>query len=341
MAEGIAILPRLEGLGGPASFRARFCAGLEKRGIPVCDRIPKEGCAAVLVIAGTRRHLGELIAARRRGLRVVQRLDGMNWVHRRRRTGWKHALRSEYGNRLLALTRRWLADRVVYQSQFALNWWQTVYGPVPAPGRVIYNGVDLQAFRPDGPEERPNDRVRLLLVEGHFGGGNEQGLENAIQLARGLDTCLDRPVELVVAGQVPEPLRQAARAWAGDLMLTWAGVLPREQIPAADRSAHLLFSADINAACPNAVIEAMACGLPVTGFATGSLPELVQGDAGRLAPYGSNYWALEPPVMGPLVEAAREVLAGGEEFRSAARRRAEQAFDLERVIDQYVEVLLG
>ena len=52
---------------------------------------------------------------------------------------------------------------------------------------------------------------------------------------------------------------------------------PRERIPELDRSAHLLYSADLNAACPKSVIEALACGLPVVAFDTGALPELVQG----------------------------------------------------------------
>ncbi len=60
----------------------------------------------------------------------------------------------------------------------------------------------------------------------------------------------------------------------------------REHIPWLMRSSHLLFSAEVNPPCPNSVIEALACGLPVIGFDTGSLSEIVQGGAGRLVPYG-------------------------------------------------------
>lgn len=337
--ESICVLPRLEGLGGPASFRSRLINGLARRGIRAHQDLNDPTCKAVLVIGGTSR-LNELLAARRKGLRLVQRLNGMNWIHRRRPTGLRHYLKSEYNNALLALIRRWLAQDIVYQSGFARTWWQTVYGGVRTPARVIYNGVDLTQFQPSGGEARPADRDRILLVEGHLGGGNEMGLENAVALVQQLDARGSRPVELAVVGDVPEALRRRLDDQARGLV-RWLGVLGRDEIPRVDRSAHLLFSADLNAACPNSVVEALACGLPVVAFATGSLPELVQGNAGRVVPWGSNYWKLEPPDIPALAEAALGILADQDRFRQGARERAEEAFDLENMVERYVEVLLA
>ena len=93
----------------------------------------------------------------------------MNWIHRRRFTGVRHFLRSEWNNLVLSTTRRYIADRIVYQSNFARTWWQTVYRKVSAPSTVIYNGVDLQQFHPEGPHQRPETNYRVLLVEGHLG----------------------------------------------------------------------------------------------------------------------------------------------------------------------------
>ena len=123
-------------------------------------------------------------------------------------------------------------------------------------------------------------------------------------------------------------------------LVQWAGVLTREQIPPVDRSAHVLFSADLNAACPNSVIEAMACGLPVISYATGSLPELIEGDAGLVVPWGSNFWKLEPPDIPVLAEAALRVVEEQDRFRPAARARAEAEFGLERMVDRYMQVLI-
>ncbi len=107
------------------------------------------------------------------------------------------------------------------------------------------------------------------------------------------------------------------------------------------RSSHLLFSAEVNPPCPNSVIEALSCGLPVIGFDTGSLSELVQGDVGRLVPYGANPWKLEPPDSAALANAASEVLDQQNRFRIAARERSEAVFDVESMVDEYLKVLLG
>lgn len=334
----VCILPRLNGLGGPASFRARLVAGLEGRQVRIVTEPDHPDCRSILVIGGTRR-VGEVIRARRRGVRIVQRLNGMNWIHRRKYTGVGHFIRSEVNNLLLSSIRSRLADRIVYQSHFARTWWQTVYRAAAAPACVIYNGVDLAQFSPGGPQERPGDRFTVLLVEGHLGGGNEQGLDNAVALARHLGTQVELPVDLVVVGDVPRHLREQ-RSLPGPGQILWKGVVRRDEIPLIDRSAHVLFSADLNAACPNSVIEALACGLPVVSFATGSLPELVEGDAGVVVPWGSNYWRLEPPDIPLLAQAARRILFEQERFRRAARARAEAEFGLDRMVERYLEVLL-
>ncbi len=333
----VCILPRVEGIGGPASFRARLTAGMNARGIPLVDDPGDPACRTILVIGGTRQIL-ELARARRKGVRIVQRLNGMNWIHRRRFTGLRHFLRSEINNAILAHIRRNLADFIVYQSNFARTWWQTVYRSVQAPGTVIYNGVDLNQFTPLGPHQRPEQHFRLVLVEGHLGGGNELGLNNGAILAETLQQKASRPVELMVVGDVPERLRvQLSARYPG--LITWVGVVSRDAIPAIDRSAHVLFSADLNAACPNSVIEALACGLPVVSYATGSLPELLQDDAGLVVPWGSNFWKLEPPDIPVLADATWQILGQQDRFRAAARARAEAAFDVEAMVERYLEVL--
>ena len=63
------------------SFQYKLADGLQARGIQVCQDLSDTPYQAVLVIGGTRALAG-LWRLRRRGIPVVQRLDGMNWLHR-------------------------------------------------------------------------------------------------------------------------------------------------------------------------------------------------------------------------------------------------------------------
>jgi glycosyltransferase involved in cell wall biosynthesis len=333
----IAIVPAVDGMGGMTSFRLKFEAGLKARGIDVTHN-PDDATESVLVIAGTR-NLLPLWRAKRRGLRVVQRLDGINWVHRKKNTGPKHFLRAEYGNFILSFIRSKIATHILYQSEFSHRWWDDWYGKPKVPFSVVHNGVDLNVYNPNGASDLPKGKFRILIVEGNLGGGYDMGLDNAIQLTETLANQYHLPVELMVVGKISDEHKASVQS-RSHISIQWAGAVPREQIPQIDRSAHLLFSADINAACPNSVIEAMACGLPIVGFNTGALNELVLGDSGRIVAYGGDVWKLDHPGIAAIAKAAAEILNDQPRFRHAARAQAESALGLDKMMDGYLKILL-
>jgi glycosyltransferase involved in cell wall biosynthesis len=350
----ICLTPVLHGVGGMVSFQHKLTEGLVTRGIEVSYDLEDGPFAAVLVIGGTRQ-IRPLLRLKRQGIRIVQRLDGMNWLHRKVRTGTRHYIRSTYGNWLLELIRTRVADRIVYQSNFAQAWWERAYGPVQIPQTVIYNGVDVNIFSPYGKRDLPEDSLRILMVEGSLMGGYEIGLESAFQLAVGMQERLfnshshysNRNVELFVVGQVADAMRTRWSGWlarqskAQQITITWAGLTPHEQIPEIDRSAHLVYSSDLNAACPNSTIEAMACGTPVVAFDTGAIPELLAGEGGRIASYGGDPWKLDPPNISALVQAAYGIVANIENYRTSARSRAVTLFDVDLMVERYLDFLLN
>jgi len=347
----ICLVPLVSGVGGMVSFRAKIVQGLKVRGVEVCYDLTDQTIHTVLVIGGTRQ-ITRLWRLKSRGVRIVQRLDGMNWLHRRVRTGTRHYLRAEFGNLLLSIIRRQVADVVVYQSRFAKEWWERRQGTISKANSVIYNGVDLEVFSPRG-NIQPSDRLQLLVVEGSLMGGYELGLENALRWALGVADVYSNAhshystiVELSIIGKVPESVMQKWNLWLSEygrnpaLKVNWAGLIPHERIPEIDRSAHVLFSTDVNAACPNSVIEALACGTPVVAYDTGALPELVDEHSGKIVPYGGDPWKLDPPDIQGLVMATGHVLNDLARFRQGARSRAEDLFGVDTMIDAYLQALL-
>jgi glycosyltransferase involved in cell wall biosynthesis len=339
MKPQICLIPKLDGLGGMVSFQAKFIQGLQNRQIPYTFDINNPANTAVLVIGGTR-HIWGLWRAKRRGARIVQRLNGMNWLHKIEKTPLQAAFKAELNNQTLAFIRRFLASHIIYQSEFSRQWWIDVFGEGQMPNEVVYNGVNLQIYGPDENENLPEDHFRLLLVEGHLTGANSRGLETAVKLANTLRNHHNFPIEMMVVGDVDDRLKALAHSMAPHLWITWRGIVPPEMIPSIDRSAHVLFSADLNAACPNSVIEAMACGLPIVAYDTGALKELVQDGAGEVVPYGANHWDLEDPVIPPLAAACTKIFQNNPAYREAARKRAEAAFGLSSMVDAYLKVLV-
>ena len=331
----ICIVPRVDDFAGVASFRLKFENGLRSRGVDVTHNT-SEPSDVILVLAGTK-HLIPLWKARSRGQRIVQRLDGINWVHRVRWAGPRYTIRAIYGNWNLSFIRARLANEVIYQSEFTNRWWNDWYRPAHVPSSVIVNGVDLDQYTPDGLHERPSMHYRLLIVEGSMAGGLSSGLFSAVDLANQLSR--KHKIELTIVGKVDSPTKNKLKDQPA-FRINFMDTVKREHIPWLMRSSHLLFSAEVNPPCPNSVIEALACGLPVIGFDTGSLSELVQGDAGRLAPYGANQWKLEQPNIQALADAAKEVLQDNDKFRKSAREHAEENLGLEKMVDQYLKVLL-
>jgi glycosyltransferase involved in cell wall biosynthesis len=156
-----------------------------------------------------------------------------------------------------------------------------------------------------------------------------------VALAEKLSTNF--PMEVVVAGKVDDATQRSLQS---KVPVKFLGTIPREQIPTLARSSHMMFSAEVNPPCPNSVIEALACGLPVIGFDSGSLKELVTEDAGCVVPYSGDPWKLETPDISTLALSAGEVLTKQDQFRVAARKRAESAFGLDQMVESYLNVLL-
>lgn len=343
--KSICLVPKAASLGGPRTFQQNLIAWAEQsEEVEVHFDADREDIDAFLVIGGPKKYLGRLLKARRQGIPVVQRLNGMNWIHRRRKTGLVYYLHSEAANLAIAFFRRFVCSRIIYQSPFCEERWNRVYGKLRKPSAVVFNGTDTSRFTPGEISPDLTEQIDFVLAEGSFRYGMDFGLDVGTELAIALAERLGRRICMHVAGKTnsdsEERIRQQLAASGIPAEVIFEGVCTREKLIELERSAAFFFSSEIHAACPNAVIEALSCGLPVIGFDTGALKDVVD-EAGIIVPYGSDPWKLEKPLCGPLIDAAEKVISNNSAFRKAARNRAETVFPIGKCAEAYIDFCLN
>jgi UDP-glucose:(heptosyl)LPS alpha-1,3-glucosyltransferase len=219
---------------------------------------------------------------------------------------------------------RWVADEV-----------RRHYPAVAPKIRRVPNGVDTDAFRPEG---RDRDRAALAATLGIDGAAPLLAFVATNFALKGLDDAVDALVHLpgahlVVAGgdeQAAHRARAAEQGVAGRVHFLGAVRDPAPLYRAADA----LFHPTRFDPFANVCLEALACGTPVvTTTANGVADLLGDGRAGRVVPVG-----------GPraLAEAGRALLERGGAARSDARALAvenDRGRHVGRVLEVYREVI--
>jgi glycosyltransferase involved in cell wall biosynthesis len=325
----ICLTPRV-GTGGPASFQTRLIAAFERLGVETTFDLASRPVEAVLVFSGTR-ELNLLRRCRQDGIRIVQRLDGINWLHRVSPRPIRTFLRAEGFNLLLRLIRGLLADRIIYQSRFSREWWEEWFGIPRIDASVVYNGIPVEEF----PDRNETHDGTLLVVEGHI--PHNRYIRELMAGANRLLVARGPLKRMQIMGSMDS-------AWVGELS-AWeprpkaTGLRPYAEVKIAQSKASIFLSVEPNPPCPNAVLEAMAAGLPVIGLNTGSLAELV-GKGGELAECDGNPWRLDVPRnLDGVGEAARQVLANWPVYSRSAQAEVRTRFDILQTAKAYLRVL--
>jgi len=330
----ICIVPGEMGGGGPASFKRKLESGLKGRNIEVTHDLDHAHIDAVLVINGTRQ-MHKLWQCKKRGIRIVHRLGVPNFLHRQIPVGWRNFLLAEIRNIMMRFIRRQLADHVIYQSHFVEKRWNKLYGPASVGSSVIYNGVDLSAFNPEGAKYRSKAEICIISVEGTQGA---DPYDTAINLGHELEK-LGINFEMLVLGK---PWQDAKIRLSEPAFMNFLGFVPNTELPFFYRGSTFFLSTDTIAGCPNSVLESLACGTPVLGYDAGPLPEIMELDAGQCVDCeGDPLRGQNPANRKAMVKAALEMTDDLVRYRRGARNLAEKKYDADAMVEAYVEALFG
>ena len=160
------------------------------------------------------------------------------------------------------------------------------FGLDPAKARVVRSAVDPDEFKPAdrtgvAPEITDRDVLRVITVGRlRWEKGHEYALE-AIRIA--LDR--DLPVELEIIGAVPPEWRNRMDERSRilytvadlglDRHVRLFGEASSAEVCRRLQASDVMLHAGVIEGIPNAIVEAMACGLPVVAAGCGGIPEAV------------------------------------------------------------------
>jgi glycosyltransferase involved in cell wall biosynthesis len=191
--------------------------------------------------------------------------------------------------------------------------------------QVIPNGVDTDRFRP-GERPRSSDRIVIGTV------GNLRPVKNQALL---LEACgqlvhAGRDLEVRIAGEGEERSRLSALAESRQLTDRVRLCGRVEDVPQFLQDLDLFVLSSDSEQHPNALNEAMACGLACVATDVGSVGEMLDGGrCGRITPPGDR------PAFAAAIDRFLADPATRQEYAARARQRACTCYSLSRMLDGY------
>ena len=283
--------------GGGHQFLRALLRDLRGRGLEVeANRI--SGGTGACLINSFNFDFARLRRFAREDCRLVHRVDGPIGAYR----GFDDGT-----DRRIAAINQQVADATIFQSRFSLEKHVELGYELRDPV-VIPNAVDPAIFH--RPEQRePLEGRRVRVVASSWSVNPRKGAETFAWLDRHLDR---ERYEVTYLGVPP-----VAFEW-----IRAVGPLPSDAVAAELRRSDVYVAASRDDPCSNALLEALACGLPAAYLDSGGHPELV-GRGGL--PFRTD---------DDLPEVLDLLVAGLDGFRAAIATAT-----LASVADRYLEVL--
>jgi glycosyltransferase involved in cell wall biosynthesis len=283
--------------GGGNQFLRALVGELESRGLTV-ERNRISGTTRACLFNSFNFDFRRLRRFARADVRLVHRVDGPIAVYRGYEDGTD--------GRIVRINRE-LASATVLQSQWSLERHGELGLELRSPA-VIHNAVDPAIFHP--PESRePLEGRKVRLVATSWSTNLRKGAEVLTWLDRHLD---HERVELVFVGRPPARMDR----------IRVIGPLDSHALAEVLRRSDVYLAASRDDPCSNALLEALACGLPAAFLHSGGHPELV-GEAGL----GFDRPEELPDVLERLAAEVED------------RRNAIRVPSLSTVADRYLELL--
>jgi len=189
---------------------------------------------------------------------------------------------------------------------------------------VIPNALFPERFKPVQHEAR--DGLNLVSVMNFYFLDKARGLLSIIGTLDKVQSCRFN-YTIIGGGQYLETIKHQIGGVRANIR--FVGFLPDPRLALATSDIFLYYSLHDN--FPNAILEAMACGLPVITNSVGAVAEIIDsGDNGYIAETDEHYLECLLNLMdNPDLR---------QKIGSKARQTVEEKFNWERVISSYIEI---
>ena len=199
---------------------------------------------------------------------IIQRLDGIYYPQ-------KHGTSYQEKNKLIKDIYLNYATKVVFQSQYSKAQCFTLFGEKDTGDyEIIINGVNEAIFYPSNAFKEVPKKIKLVTT------GNFRNIDMLEPVIKALDTISNFDFELNIIGPI---VNDNLLDLINRNYVTYHGTKTTHQIAALLREHHIFIYSHLNPPCPNSVLEAIASGLPVVGFNSGSMSELLHFSPNLLA----------------------------------------------------------
>ena len=245
----------------------------------------------------------------------------------------------EFKNQLMSCA-YFHADYIFYQSEFCRKSAHHFLGANSTPSEILYNAIDTDLFAPS-THPKDTESPYTFLVTGKFSCHMFYRLEHTIiafkhALKEGLD-C-----RLIIAGWLEKSLQDKLISFIDSNSLTnhvvVYGTYTQSEAPLLYQQADAYIMLKHNDPCPNTVLEALSCALPVVYSNTGGVPELVGPDCGVPLPCSSDWDVISVPSIQSISDGMIKVYSNHHFFSSNARSIALQRFTINHWIDRHRQV---
>lgn len=327
-ANGLTIfLPKqLSETGGTSTFARNFQRGMQQRGHTVTFTWQHD---YDILVASPTAPLSYLLHAKLHRRPVIHRLDGVYYPGSSAGWLWRPL------NLQLSIIRTFFTDAVIYQSEYsryACDHRLLAANP-KVPSTIIYNGVDPEIFSPEGDAVtlKDNPDQHLFVTASRF--RTEDQIIPLLKMFSFYRTRYEMNAKLVLIGPFQERVSNVPRLFKQAPGVVFLGTIPHGELAAHLRAADVFVLTHKSPPCPNNVLEAMACGLPICGVADGAMPELVTaGTEGELLPEPDNN---TPFPAQSLADLLARIMHNRAAYAYSARDRIIRDFTLTQMLDSY------